>query len=209
LRDIYFISTALLKTNMKKYFYTILGLAFAGILIYSFSETKFKASRFKEIAPATSFHQLSIAGIDGKTTLHMKDYKGKFVLCVNVASECGYTKQYAALQQLSDTYKEKLVIIGFPCNQFMGQEPGTAEEIQQFCKKNYGVKFPLTQKIDVKGSAQHPIYAWLTQKSLNGKEDVNIKWNFNKILIDPNGNWVKYYGSGVDPLSKEITDYLK
>lgn len=194
---------------MKKYFYTILGLAFAGILIYSFSETKFKSKGSAEVAAGTTFHQLSIASIDGKSTLNMKDFKGKYVLCVNVASECGYTKQYGALQQLFDTYKDKLVIVGFPCNQFMGQEPGTAEEIQTFCKKNYGVNFPLTQKIDVKGSSQHPIYAWLTQKSLNGKEDVTIKWNFNKILIDPNGNWLKYYPSGVDPLSKEITDLLK
>lgn len=194
---------------MKKYFYTILGLAFAGILIYSFSETKFKSANVNEINNATSFHELSIPSIDGKTSIHMKDFKGKYILCVNVASECGYTKQYAALQQLSEAFKDKLVVIGFPCNQFMGQEPGTAEEIQSFCKKNYGVNFPLTQKIDVKGDAKHPVYAWLTQKRLNGKEDVSIKWNFNKILVDPSGNWVKYYGSGVDPLSKEITDYLK
>jgi len=194
---------------MKKYFYTILGLAFVGILIYSFSETKFKNKASTQSAVATSFHSLSVQSIDGKSTLKMSDFKGKYVLCVNVASECGYTKQYGALQQLADAYKDKLVVIGFPCNQFMGQEPGTAEEIQTFCKKNYGVKFPLSEKLEVKGSGQHDVYRWLTQKQLNGKEDVTIKWNFNKILVDPNGNWVKYYASGVDPLSKEITDLLK
>lgn len=195
---------------MKKYFYTILGLAFAGILIFSFSETKIKSMESSSAAlAATSFHTLNVQGIDGKTNLKMSDFKGKYVLCVNVASECGYTKQYGALQQLADTYKDKLVVIGFPCNQFMGQEPGSAEEIQTFCKKNYGVTFPLTEKIEVKGDGIHAVYRWLTQKQLNGKEDVNIKWNFNKILVDPNGNWVKYYSSGVDPLSKEITDLLK
>ena len=195
---------------MKKYFYTVLVLAFAGVLIYSFSEAKSKSMEASYTALAnTSFHELKVLGIDGKTSINMIDFKGKYVLCVNVASECGYTKQYGALQQLADTYKEKLVVIGFPCNQFMGQEPGTAEEIQTFCKKNYGVTFPLTEKIEVKGDGIHPVYRWLTQKQFNGKEDVKIKWNFNKILISPDGNWVNYFPSGIEPMSKEITDLLK
>jgi glutathione peroxidase len=139
----------------------------------------------------------------------MIDFKGKYVLCVNVASECGYTPQYADLQKLAEKYADKLVVIGFPCNQFMGQEPGTAEDIQTFCKKNYGVTFPLSQKISVKGEDQHPIYQWLTTKSLNGVSDATIKWNFNKILVDPNGNWLKHFGSGVNPLSEEIGSLIK
>jgi glutathione peroxidase len=139
----------------------------------------------------------------------MIDFKGKYVLCVNVASECGYTPQYAELQKLAEKYTDKLVVIGFPCNQFMGQEPGTADDIQTFCKKNYGVTFPLSQKISVKGEEQHPIYQWLTTKSLNGVSDATIKWNFNKILVDPNGNWLKHFGSGVNPLSEEISSLIK
>jgi glutathione peroxidase len=91
----------------------------------------------------------------------------------------------------------------------MGQEPGTADDIQTFCKKNYGVTFPLSQKISVKGEEQHPIYQWLTTKSLNGVSDATIKWNFNKILVDPNGNWLKHFGSGVNPLSEEISSLIK
>ncbi|MBU3663304.1 MAG: glutathione peroxidase [Bacteroidetes bacterium] len=192
---------------MKKYFFSILVLAFAGVVVYSFSASKSKKPR--TLSKVTNFHDLSIPTIDGKGTLKMSDYKGKYVLCVNVASECGYTPQYAELQKLSEKYADKLVVIGFPCNQFMGQEPGTAEDIQTFCKKNYGVTFPLSQKISVKGEEQHPIYQWLTMKSLNGVSDATIKWNFNKIMVDPNGNWLKYYGSGVNPLSEEITILIK
>jgi glutathione peroxidase len=192
---------------MKKYFFSILVLVFAGVVVYSFSASKSKKP--KTLSKVTNFHDLSIPTIDGKGTLKMSDYKGKYVLCVNVASECGYTPQYAELQKLSEKYADKLVVIGFPCNQFMGQEPGTAEDIQTFCKKNYGVTFPLSQKISVKGEEQHPIYQWLTMKSLNGVSDATIKWNFNKIMVDPNGNWLKHFGSGVNPLSEEITILIK
>ncbi|MDZ4668979.1 MAG: glutathione peroxidase [bacterium] len=193
---------------MKKYFYTIFFLAFTGVLIYSLSEAN--ATKTKEVmkTETTTFYDLKINSIDGKKQINMKEFKGKYVLCVNVASECGYTQQYAGLQELSSKYKDKLVVIGFPCNQFLGQEPGTAQEIQTFCKKNYGVTFLLSEKIEVKGSNAHPIYKWLTQKALNSKEDVTIKWNFNKILIDPNGNWLKYFPSGTEPMNAEITKLL-
>ncbi|MCF8254622.1 MAG: glutathione peroxidase [Bacteroidia bacterium] len=192
---------------MKKYFYSIFILVFVGTLIYSLSEANAK----KEITRTEkkSFYDLKIRSIDGVNTIQMKDFKGKFVLCVNVASECGYTPQYESLQKLSEEYKDKLIIIGFPCNQFLGQEPGTSEEIVSFCKKNYGITFQLTEKIDVKGKNQNEIYQWLTQKNLNGISDAEIKWNFNKILIDPNGNWVSYFPSKVIPLSEELTNYLK
>ncbi len=155
-----------------------------------------------------SFFDLSIAGIEGDT-LNMSDFKGKYVLCVNVASKCGFTPQYKPLQELYEKYQDKLVVIGFPCNQFMMQEPGSEAEIASFCERNYGVTFPMTEKIDVKGSNQHPIYSWLTNKELNGVDDAKVGWNFNKFLISPEGQWLAHFSSNVDPLSEEITGRLK
>ncbi len=192
---------------MKKYFFSVLFLAFAGVLVYSFTAARNKKAIDKN--SNKDFYAHKIKSLDGKSELSFGDFKGKYVLCVNVASECGYTPQYAGLQKLSEQFKDKLVIIGFPCNQFMGQEPGTASDIQSFCQKNYGVTFQLTEKIEVKGGGQHAIYQWLTSKELNGVSDATIKWNFNKILIDPSGNWLKYYGSSVDPLSSEIASLIK
>ena len=155
-----------------------------------------------------SFYDLSIKSLDGKTTINFKDFKGKKVLCVNTASKCGYTPQYDGLQKLQERYKDKLIVIGFPCNQFLGQEPGSADEIGEFCKKNYGVTFQMTEKIDVKGKNQHPVYQWLCQKSNNGVQDVTVGWNFGKFLIDEKGNYVAYFPSKVDPLSAEIISKL-
>lgn len=157
----------------------------------------------------TSFYDLSILALNGKDTIKMSDFKGKMVLCVNVASECGYTPQYEGLEALHKKYQDKLVIIGFPCNQFGGQEPGSPDEIQSFCKKNYGVTFQLTEKIDVKGDKQHPIYTWLTSKSSNGIDDYKVKWNFNKFLIGADGHLVKYFPSGTKPLSEGLTSLIK
>jgi glutathione peroxidase len=155
-----------------------------------------------------SFYDLTINSIDGKE-MHMSDFKGKYVLCVNVASKCGYTPQYEDLEKLYEQYQGKLVIVGFPCNQFLGQEPGTSEEIVSFCQKNYGVTFPLTEKIDVKGKNQHGVYQWLTQKSLNGVADGNVKWNFHKFLVSPEGEWLAEFPSGVKPFDTELTSLIK
>jgi glutathione peroxidase len=155
-----------------------------------------------------SFYDLTVNAIDGKV-MNMADYKGKYVLCVNVASKCGYTPQYEDLEKLYEQYQGKLVIIGFPCNQFLGQEPGTSEEIVSFCQKNYGVTFPLTEKIDVKGKNQHGVYQWLTQQSLNGFADGTVKWNFHKFLISPEGEWLAEFPSGVKPLDTELTSLIK
>ena len=155
-----------------------------------------------------SFYDLTINSIDGKE-MHMSDFKGKYVLCVNVASKCGYTPQYEDLEKLYEKYQGKLVIVGFPCNQFMGQEPGTSEEIVSFCQKNYGVTFPLTEKIDVKGKNQHGVYQYLTQKVLNGVADGTVKWNFHKFLISPEGEWLAEFPSGVKPLDAELTSLIK
>lgn len=155
------------------------------------------------------FHDLSIQSLDGKSTIKFAEFKGKKVLCVNVASECGYTYQYEGLEELHKKYGDKLVVIGFPCNQFGGQEPGAPEEIESFCKKNYGVSFLMTEKIDVKGENQHAVYQWLTNKSQNGVDDYSIKWNFNKFMIDEDGKLIAYFGSSVKPMDEEITSLLK
>lgn len=154
-----------------------------------------------------SFYDLTYTTIDGNAA-SMSDFKGKYVLCVNVASKCGYTPQYKQLQALYEKYQDRLVIVGFPCNQFLGQEPGTNEEIVSFCEKNYGVTFPLADKLDVKGKNQHQVYQWLTNKTLNGVSDGNVKWNFHKFLVSPSGEWIGEFSSGVDPLSEEITGKL-
>jgi glutathione peroxidase len=113
------------------------------------------------------------------------------------------------LEKLSKKYSGSLVIIGSPCNQFGGQEPGSAEQIGSFCQKNYGVTFLLTEKLNVKGDSIHPLYAWLTQKNLNGSSDFTVKWNFNKFLINENGNLTHYFGSSTKPLDTEVTNAIE
>jgi len=157
---------------------------------------------------AQSIHSFKVKGIDGKQ-INLAAYKGKKILIVNTASQCGYTPQYEALQKVYKQYGNKLVIIGFPCNQFGGQEPGTNEEIVAFCEKNFGVNFPLADKIDVKGAQIAPIYQWLTQKAKNGVLDASIGWNFNKFLLDENGKMLAYFPSSVKPDGAEILAYLK
>lgn len=160
------------------------------------------------ISQSQSIHSFKVAGIDGKQ-ISLSAYKGKKILIVNTASKCGYTPQYESLQKVYEQYGQKLVIIGFPCNQFGGQEPGSSEDIVSFCKKNYGVNFPLAEKIDVKGDNTAPVYQWLTQKSKNGVLDATIGWNFNKFLLDENGKMLAYFPSNVKPDSEAILAYLK
>jgi glutathione peroxidase len=154
-----------------------------------------------------SLYTIEINSLDGKP-IHLNDYKGKYILFVNVASECGFTGQYEDLQKLYDTYQDKLMVIGVPCNQFGSQEPGTADQIQSFCSKNYGVTFLMTEKINVKGELQHPLYKWLTNKELNGVKSTSVKWNFQKYLVDDKGNFVDYFYSMTKPLSSKITRQL-
>ncbi len=161
----------------------------------------------KKVEPKTSIYDLKIKSIDGKD-IDFQKFKNQKLLLVNVASECGFTKQYADLQELNEKYGKKITVIGFPCNQFGGQEPGNESEIASFCQKNFGVTFQLTEKIEVKGDNQHPIYKWLTQKSLNGKMDTEVKWNFQKYLIDENGYLVDVFYSATSPTSPKITDLI-
>ena len=163
----------------------------------------------EDIIGITNFHYFSIPSLDESTTLNMADYKGKKILVVNVASKCGYTSQYEGLQELYEKHGDQVQVIGFPCNQFMGQEPGGKEEIAAFCKKNYGVTFPLATKVDVKGNDQTPIYKWLTNKSENQVGDYKVSWNFNKFLIDENGKLIAHYDSKVTPMSDELIAAIK
>lgn len=153
-------------------------------------------------------YSIKINSLQGKP-INLSDYKGKKVLFVNVASACGFTKQYKALQQLHEEHKESLTIIGVPCNQFGEQEPGSHEEIQSFCSINFGVTFLITEKIDAKGPNQHPLYKWLTQKELNGKKNSTVKWNFQKYLLNEDGNFIDYFYSITKPDSKKILQHLK
>jgi len=155
-----------------------------------------------------SIHSFKVKSIEGGT-IDFAKFKGKKILVVNTASKCGYTPQYDALQKVYDQYKDKLVIVGFPANNFGGQEPGSDEEIKDFCKARFGVKFPLASKVSVKGEDMAPIYQWLTSKAKNGVLDADIKWNFNKFLLDENGKMIAYFPSKVTPDSDEILKYVK
>ena len=154
-----------------------------------------------------TIHQFKVASLDGGM-IDFASFKGKKILVVNTASECGYTPQYKDLEELYEKYKDKFVIVGFPTNDFGGQEPGSNEEIKSFCQKNYGVTFPMAAKISVKGEETAAVYKWLTNKEQNGVLDATIKWNFNKFLLDENGHMIAYFGSKVKPMSEEILSKL-
>ena len=159
-------------------------------------------------AAPTSVHNFKVKTIDGKT-LDLKKYKGKKILIVNTASRCGFTPQYAELQKLSEQYKGKLVVIGFPANNFKEQDPGSNGEIKQFCKKNYGVTFPMAEKVSVTGNDAHELFKYLTAEAKKlGTPDPVVKWNFTKFLIDEKGKLVKVFPSKVNPMSEEITVHL-
>jgi glutathione peroxidase len=156
-----------------------------------------------------SIHQFTVTDIDGKS-FDFKSLKGKKIMVVNTASKCGLTPQYEKLEALYQKYKNSnFVIVGFPANNFMGQEPGTNEEIATFCKKNYGVSFSMMEKISVKGSDIHPVYQFLTEKSKNGLEDNSVQWNFQKYLIDENGYLVKVVSPRTSPDDQEITSWIE
>ncbi len=157
---------------------------------------------------ATSVYDFKVDALNGGT-IDLSAYKGKKILIVNTASKCGFTPQYTDLQKLADTYKDKLVVIGFPANDFGGQEPGTNSEISEFCKKNYGVTFPLAAKSDVVGDNTSPLFKYLTEEAVKlGTPMPVIKWNFTKFLIDENGKLIAVFNSKVTPMSTEITSHL-
>jgi len=150
----------------------------------------------------SSLYDFTVKSIDGKD-FYLSQFKGKKVLIVNTASECGYTPQYADLEKLREKYQDKLVILAFPANNFGGQEPGTNEEIKAFCQKNYNVKFPVMGKVSVKGDDMAPLFQWLTMAS-NPDFTGEIKWNFEKFLIDENGHLIRRFRTKVVPMSDDI-----
>lgn len=156
-----------------------------------------------------SAHEFTLRALNSEEQLKLSEFKGKKVLIVNVASKCGYTPQYKELQELYETYNNQLVVLGLPCDQFMGQELDTESEIAQFCSSRFDVTFPMTEMIEVKGKNQHPLYGWLTSKDQNGKGDYKVSWNFNKFLIDENGQLLEYFSSNVKPMDEKIIRYLK
>lgn len=158
---------------------------------------------------AKTIYDFTVNDINGNE-VSLKQFEGKKVIIVNTASKCGLTPQYEGLQALYEKYKEQnLEIIGFPANNFMGQEPGTDAEIASFCQKNYGVSFPMMSKIDVVGENQHQLYQYLTMKELNGVADSEVQWNFQKYLISESGKLIKDVSPKTDPLSTEITTWIE
>lgn len=156
-----------------------------------------------------SIHEFTVKDIDGKE-FDLSSLKGKKVLVVNTASKCGLTPQYEQLQDLYETYgDEGFTIIGFPANNFANQEPGSESEIAAFCEKNYGVTFPMMSKVSVKGNDMHPVYQWLTSKSKNGVVDSEVQWNFQKYLIDENGNLVEVVNPKVKPDDEKIIAWIE
>lgn len=159
-------------------------------------------------AQQKDFHSFKMKTLEGKE-IDFSQFRGKKVLIVNTASECGFTPQYEGLEQLYQTYgKQGLVVLGFPANNFGGQEPGSNQEIAAFCQKNYGVSFPMFEKSSVKGDDKNPVYQWLTSKSANGWNEQEPTWNFCKYLIDEKGKLIAFFPSKVEPMSEEITSKL-
>lgn len=159
-------------------------------------------------AQTQHLYDFKVKDIDGKD-FDLSSLKGKKVLIVNTASKCGNTPQYEALENLYKKYgPDKFVIIGFPANNFMRQEPGTNADIKEFCTKKYSVTFPMMEKISVKGDDIHPLYKWLTSKEMNGKDDFTVGWNFSKFLVDENGNVVGHVAPSTKPDSEEILNWI-
>ena len=175
------------------------------VLISAFLNFNYSAAQYDK---TMNIYDIDINALDG-SPIDLSDYKGKYIMFVNVASECGFTNQYEGLQKLYDNYKEDLMVIGVPCNQFGQQEPGTSNQIETFCKKNYGVTFLMTEKIKVKGKEKHPLYEWLTDKKLNGKSNTSVKWNFQKFIIGRDGEFIDYFYSMTKPMSSKITKLIQ
>ena len=195
--------------------WVIIISAFFSIIMIFNSFYSFIFNSVSEIKPdnkielnSDSFYNLSAVSIDGKN-IDFKTFKGKKVLIVNVASECGYTDQYDDLQYLHRKYSNRLAILGFPSNNFGKQEPGSNLKILDFCKSNFGVEFQMFEKIEVIGEKSHPVYKWLSSSTLNGWNDKSPKWNFYKYLIDKQGNLSKVLASSINPRDSIITDFIE
>ncbi len=192
---------------MKKLLILLLS---AGVFLQSCKNQKNDISETKttDNKMSKAIYDYKVESLDGKE-INFADFKGKKILVVNTASECGFTPQYADLEKLSKDYPDNLVVIGFPANNFGGQEPGSNTEIGAFCEKNFGVTFPMAAKVSVKGADIAPVFKYLTDKDLNGVKNTTILWNFTKFLIDENGHLIDTFISTTKPTSESITKYLK
>ena len=160
-------------------------------------------------ASSRSIYDVELRSLNGKQ-VKLSDYAGKVVLAVNVASKCGFTPQYAGLQTMHDRYSSRgFTVLGFPCNQFFHQEPGTADQIQEFCSLNYGVTFPLFAKLDVKGEAQHPLYSILSEAADDSGKAGNVRWNFEKFLVGRDGRVARRFRSKVEPEDPRIIEAVE
>lgn len=184
----------------------IVLLGAAGILLACFNPGK-AASRPVTVSAAptnlSSFFQFTVNSLEGKP-VSLEQYKGKKIIMLNVASKCGYTPQYADWEKFYETNKDKVVVLGFPCNDFGSQEPGSAGDIAEFCQKNYGVTFPMFEKVHVKGDSIAPVYKWLTDPAQNGWNSQQATWNFCKYVINEKGELTHFFGSKVKPESAEF-----
>lgn len=186
-----------MKSVSKRYYFLFL------LIVPLFIHCKGHIKNADNTSPDTSIYDIEINSIDGET-IALDQWKGKKILFVNVASECGFTPQYEKLQQLHEQYGDQVVLVGCPSNDFGGQEPGSHEEIKQFCERNFGVTFTLTEKITVKGNDKHPLYEWLASEEHNGWNNKQPNWNFCKYLVDESGNLKHFFESGVDPMGDEM-----
>ena len=186
---------------MVKKIYSLLGAGMAWVMT-ACSQPVEKPSSYQN-PPPVSFYSFKMKDIDGNE-IDFSQYKGKKLLIVNVASECGNTPQYTDLEKLHEQYGNKVTVLGFPANNFGSQEPGSNKDIKEFCKKNYNVKFQMFEKISVKGDDKDPLYQWLSDKSKNGWNDKEPNWNFAKYLVDENGQLVAFFPAKTNPMSEEI-----
>ena len=189
--------------NMKNLLLTL------SIILFACAKTLDRPQDQADLHPSydptmeSSFYDFKMKDINGQE-VDFSEFKGKKLLLVNVASKCGYTKQYAQLQELHETFGDKVLVLGFPANNFGGQEPGTNAEIKEFCSTEFGVTFPMFEKISVKGFDKHPLYRWLSDASQNGWNDEEPSWNFCKYFINEKGELLKFFSSAVTPLDEEI-----
>ena len=190
------------------YLLLIFAIGVGVLLVTSFkAKTKNIILNTNNIAPKKSFYELEAISIDGEK-ISFDQYKNKKILIVNVASKCGYTYQYEGLQKLQDIHQDKVIVLGFPANDFFNQESGSNEEIEEFCERNFGITFPMFEKTTTKGKKQSPVYQWLTNKDFNGWNTQRPTWNFCKYLVNEQGELVGFFDSKVKPLSEEITSLL-
>ena len=197
----------MIKFLIPTHYLLITFIGFTIVLLLSGFTYKKISKNDSEVAALANFYDLKASSIDGEE-ISFNDFKGKKVLIVNVASKCGYTYQYAEMQKLQDLYGEKVVVLGFPSNDFLFQEPGSNEKIAEFCESVYGVTFQMFKKIATKGKNQSPVYEWLSKPELNGWNNQSPSWNFCKYLINEEGNLVGFFDARVKPLSDEITGQL-